>query len=298
MTHRNAAAPCRRRQAGFSLVELMISITIGLVVIGAVFAAYLGSGVAGKNSQALSQVNEDANIALNVLRSNLMMAGFSQPAAVVNGGEFTPTYTGVGLFGCEGANFADPSLSIGSLTCNSTTAGNPDSVAVAYQTDASTAPVSGTGLPLNCQGDGITAGGGYFLNVARFYLATPSGSTLKSLYCRGEPSTSAQALVDNVVDLQITYGVASDPAPTSNRRVLYYAPASSLNATTFAKVAAIRLCIVVASATDVLDAATDYQGCDPFAGLTSPASTDKRLYKAFTTTFVLQNRLGAVLPGT
>lgn len=296
MTHRHA--PAFRRQAGFSLIELMISITIGLVVIGAVFAAYLGSGVAGRNSQALSQVNEDANIALNVLRSHLMLAGFSQPAAVVNGGEFTPAYTGVGLVGCEAATFADSSLDIGALTCNAAAVNTADSVAVAYQTDASMAPVNGSGEPLNCQGNGITVAGGIFVSVARFYLAVPSGGTQKSLYCRGSGLAAGQALVDNVVDLQITYGVASDPVQNANRRVLYYAPASSLTATTFAKVAAIKLCIVVASATDVMDAATPYQGCDPFAGATTPATSDRRLYKAFTTTFVLQNRLGSVLPGT
>lgn len=297
MTHCCTASAFPRRQAGFSLIELMISITIGLVVIGAVFAAYLGSGVAGRNSQALSQVNEDANIALNVLRSQLMMAGFSQPSAVVNGGEFTPSYAGVGLFGCDGANFADPSLAIGNLTCGTAKAGDPDSVAVAYQTDASMAPVDGAGKPLNCQGDGITAAGGIFVNVARFYLATPSGGTLTALYCRGESSTSAQALVDNVVDMQLSYGVAADATQTENRRVLFYAAANApLSAANFANVAAIKLCIVVASATEVMDDRTPYQGCDPFAGQTTPA--DKRLYKAFTTTFVMQNRLGALLPGT
>lgn len=297
MTHRQIAQVALRRQTGFSLIELMISITIGLVVIGAVFASYLGSGVAGRNSQALSQVNEDANIALNVLRSNLMMAGFSQPAAVVSGGEFTPSYAGVGLFGCEGATFADPSLAIGSLTCNAKAANTADSVAVAYQTDASMAPVNASGEPLNCQGDGITISGGIFVNVARFYLATPSGATLKSLYCRGTTSTAAQALVDNVVDLQILYGVASDPVQTANRRVLYYAAADlPLTAANFANVAAIKLCIVVASATEVMDEATPYQGCNPFAAPSTPS--DKRLYKAFTTTFVMQNRLGGLLPGT
>ena len=51
-------------QSGFSLVELLIAMAIGLVMLGAILSIYMGTTVAGRQSDTVSRMGEDASIAL------------------------------------------------------------------------------------------------------------------------------------------------------------------------------------------------------------------------------------------
>ncbi|TDM09175.1 MAG: hypothetical protein C4K60_07630 [Ideonella sp. MAG2] len=144
---RGSVAPRR----GLSLVELMIAMVIGLVVVGAVLAAYLGSGASSRHSQALAQITEDATVALNLMRSHLAQAGYSRPVAF-NGGKIVPAYTGPSLFGCN-SGFADLSKPIEQLSCG---AGSQHAFAVAYEADSSNSVLGGSPrVPLDCIGNGL-----------------------------------------------------------------------------------------------------------------------------------------------
>jgi type IV pilus assembly protein PilW len=76
----HAMKPTRRARpialmSGFSLIELMISLTIGLVIVAAAMSAYLGSSRASKVSDAQSRMGEDAQAALSTLAQQVRMAG-------------------------------------------------------------------------------------------------------------------------------------------------------------------------------------------------------------------------------
>jgi type IV pilus assembly protein PilW len=60
---------------GFSLVELMVSLTIGLFLMIAVMATYIGSSGAARMAEAQGRMNEDAHAALTILTQQLRMAG-------------------------------------------------------------------------------------------------------------------------------------------------------------------------------------------------------------------------------
>lgn len=64
-----------KRLKGVSLIELMISITIGLIIIGAVFSAYLGAAGASRMADAQGRMDEDAQAALVILAQQLRLAG-------------------------------------------------------------------------------------------------------------------------------------------------------------------------------------------------------------------------------
>jgi type IV pilus assembly protein PilW len=66
-----------RRQAGVGLVELLISMMLGLVIISALVIMYVGGGQALRNAQAQGQMNEDAQIALAVITHELRQAGYN-----------------------------------------------------------------------------------------------------------------------------------------------------------------------------------------------------------------------------
>lgn len=280
-------APAR----GLSLIELMVAMVIGLVVVGAVLAAYLGTGTAGKHSLALAQINEDASVALSILRSHIAQAGYSRPVAF-SGGKIIPVYTGPHLFGCN-SGFADLSKDMGALSCGS---GSQHALAVAFEADASNSIMGGSPkVPLDCIGNGLAevndpSSGKYFLSYSRFYIAS-SGSGGQALYCRGSSAgtTGGQALVENIQRLQVLYGLA-EPGGREARRYLNAQQMVEAGAR-YDEVVSVRLCVVVVSSEPVMDAVTPYQGCDPFAALTTPSAGDRRMFRAFSSTIVLQNRV-------
>ena len=84
----------QRKQRGFSLLEIMVSLVIGLVVVGAVLVSYIASGKAGKQQSAYAEMNENAQIALGILSRDLLLAGYANPTSLVTSG--SPPVTSFG----------------------------------------------------------------------------------------------------------------------------------------------------------------------------------------------------------
>jgi type IV pilus assembly protein PilW len=263
---------------GFSLIELMISIVIGMVVVGAVFAAYLGVGTGSRNSRALAQMTEDVSLAMNVLRSHVTMAGFSTPTGIAADGSFTKHYEGMAIKGCS-SSFTNTDVAIDALACSGA---GEDSIAVIFEADEHNAIKSGVDF-LDCIGNAIPVNGaGYYLSYSRFYVSNGE------LNCRGPGNNAGAALVENIEEMKVWYGVASAGA---HHQVAYYSRAGNageMNEDDFNRAVSARICLVVKSADEVLDNATAYIDCEG----NSVTPGDKRLYRAFTQTIVLQNRMG------
>ena len=68
MTRKQHALPAQH-QGGFSLIELLVSIAIGLIIMVAAISAYVGSADASRMSDAQSRMNEDAQAALSIWSS-------------------------------------------------------------------------------------------------------------------------------------------------------------------------------------------------------------------------------------
>lgn len=279
----------RRAARGFSLIELMVALLIGMLVIGALMAGYYAIAVSNRNGQARAQVTEDASLALNMLRANVREAGYSRPTGVA-GTKYVQAYAGRALAGCDNS-FVDLNQDIGALTC--TAGAGHASIAVAYEADSTAngnSLLSG-GVPLDCLGNALPLTGAgatsYYLNYSRFYLAASQVSpTHTALYCRGPGNAAGQALVENIEDMQIQYGVSNNLA-ASPVQVAYYAKASAL--ANLDNVVTVRICVLAVSTDEVMDAVTPYTDCNGTVGVV-PA--DRRMRRAFTTTIVLHNRLG------
>jgi type IV pilus assembly protein PilW len=67
--------PLYRRQLGLTLIELMISIAIGLVVVGAVSYLYVGSKGAYRGNQSLARVQEAGRFALDSIARDVRRSG-------------------------------------------------------------------------------------------------------------------------------------------------------------------------------------------------------------------------------
>lgn len=258
-----------RTVRGFSLVELMVSLTIGLVIAVAAMSAYLGSANASRTADAQSRMNEDAQAALRLLSQQIRLAGGNpvQPNradAYRRNPVYDPTYVGgtstayptpaptlspgysmsaFSIRGCDGtfSNVAtSTALTLDSLTCGGGTTTLPDSIAVSYEADKFDTVQSAAGLASDCVGSALTTTTATFSTgtattatfaVAdnRFYIAN-SSTSVPSLYCKGI-SSGTQPLVDNVEDMQLRYGTASTTNTTTTATVAGYLEANQIEPT-------------------------------------------------------------------
>lgn len=296
---------------GFSLIELMVSLTIGLVIIVAAMSAYLGAAAAGKMADAQSRMNEDAQAALAILSQQLRMAGSNPIQSNLYGTpSFTtsPTYTSFSIRGCD-EKFSDitSATSLDTLTCAGTST-LPDSIAVNYEADKyNTARTEGD-LPTDCLGNALTTTTATFAPSAntatyavadtRLYIGTSSTILSPSLYCKGNGGAStAQPLVENIEDMQLTYGATSASTTatvagylTANELMTETSLAALGEAARWEKVKTVRICIIVRSESSVVSdtASAKYFNCANPPVLTD--APDLRLRRAYTTTVVLRNR--------
>jgi len=317
-----------RAVRGLTLIELMVSLTIGLVVMLAVLSTYLGSSKASRIADAQGRMNEDAQAALNVLSQQLRMAGNNpiqanrtataarNPLNALSDG--TNIYDG-SLYvvrGCDG-KFSNitTTANISLLTCAAGTSTLPDSIAVFYEADRYNTVPTATGLPTDCLGQSLTtqtaavtavngtatsaATASFFVADNRFYIGTSSAIVSPSLYCKGNGNATPQPLVENVEDMQFTYGTS--PITSTATQVAGYLDAASLltqtdlaalanDATRWSHVMTVRICVLMRSDNFVLDNAVSarYTKCD---GTDETNPPDLRLRRAYSTTVVLRNRL-------
>lgn len=67
------------RQVGFSLIELMVSIAIGLVIMIAIGVVYVNSSNINRQKEDLADINEPIKVVTNLLKYNISVAGYIDP---------------------------------------------------------------------------------------------------------------------------------------------------------------------------------------------------------------------------
>ena len=316
------------RQKGFSLIELMVSLTIGLVIMLAVISAYLGAAGAGRTAEAIGRMNEDAQTALTILSQQMRMAGVN-PSQTDRGtgttlnvrGNSMPLHNTLtnafAIRGCDVtfSNIASSATTLG-LTCGHTASSTgPDSISIAYEADRyNTVPTSGAFVPTDCMGSGITPTTATYTPAStttlatatiyeaenRFYIGTSTVIVNPTLYCKGRATSVGQPLIENIDNLQLRYGT-SDPNSTPTK-VLGYLSANEVDTETASgfltgaagsvtrwnAVKTVRICVIARSENPVMETNAMAQYRDCSGALITP--TDKRLRRAYTTTVILRNQ--------
>ena len=124
--------PRRRLRAlsrGRTLLEVLVSLAIGSVVLGAVLVAVTGTGLTGRKQDAQAQMAEDGQIALNLMAAQLRMAGFWVPTSMSLSIDRPASPM---LVGCWNG-FNNPVAAWTALGCKAGAAGNGlDTIAVRF----------------------------------------------------------------------------------------------------------------------------------------------------------------------
>jgi len=314
-----------RQVRGLTLVELLVSLTLGLLIVVATLAGYLGLSEAGRMSEAQARMDEDGQAALSVLTAHLRMAGSNPDRANRSPSDRrNPVYPvpfTFALRGCDGtfANIAT-AAAIQDLTCTGGTTSSPDSISITYEADRfntvmptpGMTPTDCLGHPLNqltasvdvvtTPGPGVSTEINYHAAENRFYIASSGPGSSPSLHCKGSGAGStAGALVENVENLQLTYGtVPAGASQTNAADIAGYLDAFEVtghptlvfladDAARWAKVASVRVSVVIRSTRPVAPSpgSAQYLRCD---GSVEASPPDLHLRRAYSTTMVLRNR--------
>lgn len=291
----------RSHLRGVSLIEVMVSLVIGLVVVGAVLVSYLASGKTSRQQAAYAEMNENAQMALTLMSRDLLLAGYAQvtgvlaPTPPATATTFTRTYSARAVFGCDNG-FATPNTT-GTIACAAS--GTSPAIEVVYEADiTNTVPVGSPGVPSDCKGSQIRpmlTVPDHYITYNRFYLAT-GASGRSELYCAsattdaGGSAVSAEPLVDNVDVLKFWYGEANAANP---REIVRYVTAA--NVTDWLRIVSVRVCLVMRSSEAVIDMELypdplnppKYLDCDS----TLQTITDRFLRRAYFSTTTLRNKM-------
>lgn len=162
------------RQAAFTLVELMIAGTLGLLLIAGVIQLFLGSNQNFTLQSELADLQEDGRFSLMFLENEIEQAGWYDD------------------------NMANPDSLVFTDPVAADRVVNTDFVSITYQ-------LVSDGTAQDCNGNFVASG----LITNTFYLGGADG---EQLICLGNGGVVGQPLVDGVKDFQVLYGVESDVA--------------------------------------------------------------------------------------
>ena len=294
-----------RIQRGFTIVELMIALALGLIVVLAALTMYLTSANNSRLNREQARMTAEADTAMSQLGAQLRMGGYStaRKRTAASAMQSRP-FEGLALRGCDGgftnaASASDPVCDNGS---------GPDALAIYYEADRFNARGVSGGV-LDCQGskvlptplpdDMYLANGGSdaserYLVQNRYYFRAAAGG---ELVCSGNggaaPFTTAVVMLGGVEDFQIVYsalrpGSTGIPARATAKQV---AAAYATEEGAWMSVQSAHICFILVSATATVDSPTPYAKCD--GTIANP--NDRRLRRRFESSFALRNQIPAGL---
>lgn len=278
---------------GLSLVELMVTMVVSMFLMGGVINVYISSKANDKVRAEVSEMEENARTALMVMRDIISHAGYQgisfQPFD-------EPFYAGAGDIPqtkCRDgtSDLISNEYILGKKTQDSVTAKRDTLVAVHI---ADNPAIAGTRagllvsdclasvIPEQCSSD--TSTGLYDASQSKIYnaLYITTNDGRRALTCMGSRG-GAQPLVENIENMQFLYGVSIGDD------LVYRNAEDVTNNAEWGSVVSVQVGILVRSDKEVLEEAESRVFLLLDEKIT--ISANRRIYKAYTTTIVLPNRL-------
>ncbi|RVU84038.1 hypothetical protein EOL70_14640 [Leucothrix sargassi] len=283
------------KMSGLSLIELLVSMVIGLFLIGGLVNVYISTKGTDSVRNEVSLMEENARIALAAIRQIVSHAGYP---SVRNLHLDSPFYADAGDIEnptCRGGTETVIRASSSGIMKNKTgTIGTTTKRDTLVTVSIADSPNLGfTGLltsdclqgemPLECSSDGTD--GIYNPSDAKIYnylhIDTTSGK--RALRCRGSRAGYAQPIAENIENMQFMFGVIDDNGNYQYRNAEDISAASQ-----WGLVVSVQAAILVRSEKEVLETAE----VKNFILLDEEITTakDRRLYRVYTTSIVLPNR--------
>ena len=283
-----------QRQAGMTLIELLIAMGLGVFLVTALVQVLLANHTSFSVQRNMSRMQEDARFATAVINKAISMAGYREDSTLALSSHFSTQTAPAGQALPPPVTFTGVQVVSGT---DSNAAGSADEIQDGSDTVAVRFRGSDDNSTTDCHGNVVAAGA---VAVNRFYIDD------SSLFCRsdivdtgtGNTLTSAtpkQALVDNVLNMQILYGMSTAEDPNDLGAECYLPASTPIGAgsdcTTlnYDRVVSVRISLLLASGDTNLTPDGAPQSYS-YNGISTTAA-DSRLYRAFTTTIAIRNKI-------
>lgn len=214
-------------QKGFTLVEIMIALSISVLLITGVVQLYLSTNDGFRRSDAYARLQENGRFSLDLLTHSIRLAGYrSNPSS-----NFTDAFVNTSAITGSSAvlspvffqvkdqlNAGQIVLGLESNGENPRALANTDTIMVRYEANPD-------GFVVDCMSTAGVNPGDTFINA--FYIGN-DGNNVSNLYCESimydqsgavVNAVAPQPFIANVQDLQITYGIDSNQDFLADRYV-------------------------------------------------------------------------------
>lgn len=206
------------REAGRTLIELLVTIALGLMILAGVGSLYFGASQSARVSGNIASMEESGQIVLSLMGNAVRRAGYSEIAGTQSTARFNLLFDGPHVRGCDGArgfvDAAKASPTNADFACTSSAVAGRvgDTLAVAFQADSVLAAAQAASLdcvggnPVNRPTLPAFAGavpGGQVPVVQNVYFLRDDGN----LMCMGNGNPGQpQPLMSGVEDFRVFYG--------------------------------------------------------------------------------------------
>ena len=253
------------KNAGFTLVEMMVAIVISMLVLTGVLQIFLNARNFYNLSTGFSQLQENGRFSILFLSRIIRLAGYRSPPSTGSFTDMTTVFTSAAPYvtGTNNAGF-----------------NSSDTLIVRYQGSG-----NGLGTPDGVIRDCLNRPVDAYQTVTNtFSLTNNSELQCQSVNPSAAPVTSTQILVSGVQNMQILFGEDVDGNGTVDR----YVPANyaTLN---FNKVLSVRISLLLQS--DLTTNLTQDSRTFNLLGQVFTTPTDQYQRQQVTSTFLLRNVL-------
>ncbi len=267
-------------QSGYTLVELMVSLAVGVMVMGAAAAAYLSISESQRSLTEKSYAAESARFAMETLGREIQNAGFYPvnevpsltPQSAVPMGSFataaesnpatSPEHLRSPVFGCSGKKIdATKTTSVCVAHSSTSPAVDADTLVASYYTDDDFGKDRGNNTDCaRATPAEVSGSNGKLFFISNSYTLTPvtlklEGNTIKTfgLACAGSasPVNNYVPLITGIEQLRLSYLVQGETTAQ-------FKSANSVLATEWNKVIAVKVCLVARSLQNVRLQASSY----------------------------------------
>jgi type IV pilus assembly protein PilW len=299
-------------QSGYTLVELMVSLAVGVMVMGAAAAAYLSISESQRSLTEKSYAAESARFAMETLGREIQNAGFYPvnevastspltPQSAVAIGSFataaesnpatSPEHLRSPVFGCSSKKIdATKTTSVCVAHTSSSPAVDADTLVASYYTDDDFGKDRGNNTDCARATPAAVAGSnGKLFFISNSYTLTPvtlklEGNTIKTfgLACAGSasPVNNYVPLITGIEQLRLSYLVQGETTAQ-------FKSANSVLVNEWNKVIAVKVCLVARSLQNVRLQASSYSFKDCADATQTFATGIER--KRYTQIFAVKN---------
>ncbi len=239
------------RQKGFTLVEMMISIVIGLLLIAGVLSVFLSTKQGYRMTTGLSLMQSTGRATLDLLARDIMMAGFPQSSGI------EAIVSGAGLTQDGGGN-------------------NSDTFTVRYQSTTDCLNSAG-GTPVYADG----------IQYAKNRYFVQNGNLMCQTLAEDNSVLQTGVMVAGIENMQLLYGEDNDATDGITNATRYVTAGNVID---WNNVVSVKIGFIVNSQR-VIATSDDNATFTLIGQTATAATGDRLRRRAYSTTTVIRNRM-------